>query len=274
MEVAGWTVTPPLLPEQNFWVIWLQSDTGHPAVRTRHSRKKSTGREKTKLTHQVSLFWIRRGNQWDDWWPRQTARIGQLKGTKGLAENWESRPADEQSQEVGWKLETRPQCWHPQSLSLVHRMHCHIRPQLADWHSDLASKKYQSFSPPITSSSAQVTLLRGSVSSAGMSSTWTPLIASMWTPDQSQTNQILLQEKGSESHWSPLPVSLSLSLPPFLLSLSPFSLSQGLKSLCKIRQRIHFPACAFPPLRKNWQSESEANTWRKPWRMRKMTYNR
>lgn len=61
-----------------------------------------------------------------------------------------------------------------------------------------------------------------------------------------------------------VPLLVSLSLPPFLLSLSPFSLSQGLKSLCTIRQRIHFPACAFPPLRKNWQSESEANTWRKP----------
>lgn len=56
MEVAGRTTGPPLLPEEDFLVLWLKSDTGRPAARARPSTEKSTGREKTTSTCQASLF--------------------------------------------------------------------------------------------------------------------------------------------------------------------------------------------------------------------------
>ena len=104
MEVAGEVlIDPPLLTEQDFWVTLAESGIRHSAATAKHSRKKSTGREKTKLTCQASLFGRGHGNQQKEQLPRQTVRIRQRKGTRWQTANWESRPVGGQAQGLGWE---------------------------------------------------------------------------------------------------------------------------------------------------------------------------
>lgn len=82
-----------------------ESGIGHSAATAGHSRKKSTGRQKAKLTCQASLFGRGHGNQHKDQRPRQTVHIRQQKGTRCRTANWESRPVGGQSRGLGWEPE-------------------------------------------------------------------------------------------------------------------------------------------------------------------------
>lgn len=137
--------------------------------------------------------------------------------------------------------------------------------QTGAWRGNLVSKRCQSISPPIFSSFVQVLLLRESIPSAGMSS-----IGHLWLhPCRHLTKakpiRFSIRKCGIslESSWS---LSTYLSISHFLSFL--LSLSQ-----CWKGKFVHFQTSesifqpVSSPLRKNLQSKSEANTWRKTWKM-------